>query len=157
MWKSSELTLVDACVLIESARVDRLQPLLQRTKIAVGRLSFSEVRHFEDDARNRHPIEVGRFPELVVLDATSEDLAELTARWERRRLSPADKEFLALAWSKGLIACTSDVRVMKALWHLGLLDHWVSLEELLAFDDMPAVSVEPQFRKGLIDDPRVKR
>ena len=156
MWKSSEPTLVDACVLIESARVDRLQPFLQRLRIEVGRMAYSEVRYFEDDAGEMHPIELGRFPGLSVLDATAEELAELAARWERRRLSAEDKEFLALARRGGLYACTSDLRVMKALWNLGLKDRWVSLEELLSFDDLPAPQLEPQFRRGLADHPRIR-
>jgi hypothetical protein len=157
MWRSNEPVLVDACTLIESARVDRLAHLVRRRKIAIGRLAYSEVKYFEDDQGKEHPIDLSLLPDLTVLDAVDDELAELAARWERRRLSAEDKEFLALARRGGLYACTSDITVMKALRGLGLLDSWVALEEIVSFEDLPAVVLEPQFLRTLIDHPRVRR
>jgi hypothetical protein len=45
---------------------------------------------------------------------------------------------------------------MRALWHLGLMEHWVSLEELLGFDDLPVPDLEPQFSRRLADHPRIR-
>lgn len=151
---STSLCLADAQVLIDGAKYQFLQPLLDTHTIGVASSAYVEVRFFRDDSGTKHPIDLQpnvTAGELTVVYGTAIELQTLYARGVSTRLGAGELESLALVMNRGMRFCTADGLAVKTMRDLGLYDWWVPLEELLGTLDPPPGVPEEKYRRAAIE------
>lgn len=145
---SSSLCLVDAMVLVDGVKHGFLEALLNGSCIGVAESARGEVKYYRDEQGNKHPIDLtpqvqgGR---LTVVKATAAEVQGLVAKRLQRRLGQGELESLALVVARGHDFCTADKTAVREMKDLGVLERWISLEELLARLNPPRAVPDPKY------------
>ena len=132
---SGSLCLVDAMVLVDAVKHGFLKALLDGSCIGVAASALGEVKYYRDDQGKQQLIDLtphvqaGR---LTVVTATATEVQGLVAKGLQRRLGRGELESLALVVARSHDFCTADKTAVREIKDLGVLERWISLEELLA-------------------------
>ncbi len=133
--------LLDANIVIEAFRLELWERLVERCRIHLPRTVVEESEFFEDQAGERHPIDLAPWISagaIVVVEAPLPELIRLKDQLGPsylERLDPGEAEALAFLLSQpypeyGQV-CSADAIVFRILGSLKRGDQGVSFEEML--------------------------
>lgn len=138
-------------VLVDGEKHGFLEALLGGGCIGVAQAALGEVKYYRDDQGNKHLIDLTphiQAGQLTVVAATATEVEGLVAKGLQRRLGQGELESLALAVARSHDFCTADKTAVREMKDLGVLERWISLEELLGRLNPPRPVPDPKYLRA---------
>lgn len=135
-------------VLVDAVKYGFLEAMLGGGCVGVAEAALREVRYYRDAQGKEHPIDLTPHVQagnLTVVAATAAEVQALVAKGLQRRLGQGELESLTLVVARDHDFCTADKRAVREMKNLGVLDRWISLEELLTGLNPPRAVPDPKY------------
>jgi hypothetical protein len=146
------LCLIDADVAIDGFKYSYFEALVTGHAIGMcGWVRTQEVQFYKDPCGARVAIDLTTYVTTGVLqvqDANAVEMHQFASAYRGRALGRGESESIAMVMSRGYYFCTADRPAVKVMKQLGVLNQWVSLEELLSCLTPPLPIPEPKFSRA---------